>query len=196
MKTAAAILAALCLCGCFPSLRAPAATVTAGSSVVSQTGAAQVPAKAETITTRATIPLPAGTEFRVVPVMPAPDASAFAFKLPEPAPLIVETTAERVSGPQAFTPPAPPSTSDISAGRLKLWYGIGIALGVAAGLFGLVRGWDFVMAGGGTVAAGCAFGLFVESHPVLMAVLGIGAALIVGGPLLWKFKLKHLPVIQ
>lgn len=189
MKAAAFIFAAL-LVGCRVS--APAGMVEAGGSKLTQTGAAQVPASAETVTNRATIPLPKGTEIRVVPVFPDRPEQGFAFTLPEAAPLMVESTAERVKGPQAFTPPAPPSPAEISTGRAVLGYRIGLALGIAAAIFGLVRGWDLVMYGGGAIAAGCAFGLFVQSHPVLFALLGVGVALAVVGPWLWHSKLKKL----
>lgn len=193
MKIATAIFCALFLTAC---QRGPFASIRSGAAELTQTGPALVPAKAETVTNRATIPLPAGTEIRVVPVFPDRPEQGFAFTLPSPAPLTVETVADRVSGPQAFTPPLPPSPSEISTGRAVLAYRIGLALGIAVALFGLVRGWDFVMYGGGTVAAGCAFGLFVESHPVLFAVLGIGVAVAVVGPYLWHTKLKRLTPSQ
>lgn len=189
MKAFVLVLAVFGLAAC-KHFRPPAAAVHAGSTGLQQTGAALVPAKAETITTRATIPLPAGTEFRVVPVMPAD--SALAFTLPSSVPIEVETTAERVTGPQAFTPPAPPTPAQEAAGRASLLYKLGLGAGIALAVFGLVRGWDFVMYGGASIAAGCAFGLFVEQHPLLFAVLGAGLLAVVGGPLIWKFKLQKL----
>lgn len=64
-------------------------------------------------------------------------------------------------------------------------------VGLAVGLFGLVRGWDFVMYGGGAVAGACAFALFIQAHPLVFVVIGIGVALKIVGPLLWHTKLKH-----
>lgn len=199
MKTAFALLC-LALSGCSS---APVAKVKAGLAAVAQRGAAEVPARAEVATSRATLPLPAGTRVEVAP--PAPKAqpdSAFisqnlpvALTLPSPSVLTVETSAERASAPQAFTPPPPPSPSDLAAGRTVWVFRIAIFAGIVAGLFGLVRGWDFVALGGGCVAAGGLVGLALDAVPVwLWAVLGAGAAISGTGWAVWHFKLRGLSI--
>jgi len=75
---------------------------------------------------------------------------------------------------------------------MKIWFWIGTLVGLAAGIFGLVRGWDLIMYGGGAIAAACLFAIFVQNYPWILAIIGIGAALAVAGPYLWHTKVKHL----
>jgi MFS family permease len=68
---------------------------------------------------------------------------------------------------------------------------LGLVAGIAAGVFGLVKGWDFVAWGGGAIAAGCVAGMALASVPPwLWAVFGVGAAACVIGPVIWHTKLK------
>jgi len=177
-----------------------AGAARSGPVAVKQTGPAAIPATADQVTSRASVPLPAGTEIKVSqPAGPdlRPDSSTAAAGsgvsviLPAPSVLTVETVSNRVSGPQSFSPPSPPSPVEIAAGKAAWLYRVGLLVGIAAGVFGLVRGWDFVMYGGAAVAAACGFGMFAESHPVLLFVIGGGVVLAVVGPLLWHWKLKH-----
>jgi len=182
----------------------PWAAVKAGAASMTQRGPVAGPARAETVTSRATLPLPTGTKVEIsggggtsqggrtgVPSTLSVPPS-LAVTLPAPAVLSVETVSERVSGPQSFAPPSPPSPVELAAGKAAWLYRVGLLLGIAAGVFGLVRGWDFVMYGGGAVAAACGFAMFAEAHPVVLVVIGIGAALAVVGPVLWHWKLKHV----
>lgn len=183
----------------------PFAAVRSAAGAVTQRGPVSVPARAETLTSTATLPLPAGS--RVEVSNPAPAAApgggtsqggalsvpaGLSVTLPEPAVLTVQTVQDRISGPQSFAPPSPPSPVEIAAGKAAWLYRLGLLIGAAVGVFGLVRGWDFVMYGGAAVAAACGFAMFAESHPVLFFVIGGGIVLAVVGPLLWHTKLKHL----
>lgn len=199
MKTALALLC-LALAGCSS---APVAKVKAGLAAVAQRGAAEVPARAEVATSRASLPLPAGTRVEVAPPAPkaAPDSPFISqnlpvtVTLPAPSVLTVETTAERASAPQAFTPPPPPSPSDLAAGRALWIFRIAIFAGVVAGLFGLIRGWDFVAIGGGCIAAGGLLGLALDAVPAwLWAILGAGAAISATGWAVWHFKMRGLSI--
>ena len=182
-------LAAL-LTGCQTGPAAPArATATAPSGLtVSQSGAALVPATATAKDDARTVQIPAGT---VAEFNDKLGTLRLTFSAASVLTQTVKT--ESVTAPQSFTPPAPPSPAEIADGRAVLWYRVGVVLGIAAGLFGLVRAWDFVMWGGLTVAAACLAGLFIQSHPILILFLGVGAALMVAGPALWHLKLKDLP---
>lgn len=186
-------LFALCLgaCSLLPKKLAqpPAATITLPSgAAVTQTGDAQKPASVSTDTTTTTLPLPAGTEFVFDQKLPG----VVTLRLSHDSALTTETKTEKAEAPQAFTPPAPPGPVELAAGKARLFYGGGLVVGLALGLFGLVRGWDMIMYGGGAVAAACGFAIFAQSHPVLIGIIGAGAALAVAGPALWHLKLKQL----
>ncbi|MBC7367160.1 MAG: hypothetical protein H7343_10190 [Undibacterium sp.] len=186
------IFAIVFLSGCstYPvAPKPPKATALAPSGLsITQSGDAHAPTRAETKDDARTVQIPAGTlaEF---------NDRLGTLKLTFTAPGVLTQTVktEHLEAPQAFTPPAPPTPSEISTGRAVLWYRIGVALGFAAGLFGLVRGWDFVMYGGGAVALACLICLFAESHPLLTGLIGAGAALAIAGPLVWHAKIKNLP---
>jgi hypothetical protein len=164
------------------------ATVKAGASEVTQTGSAEQPAKAETTETQRVVPIPAGSE-----IVSDAARKVLTVKVSEPTEFREVVREEKATAPQSFKPPEPPSPSDIASGRATFFFQIGMVLGAAVGLFGMIRGWDFVMYGGAAVAAGCAIGVFMERYPWLFAVIGVGACLCVVGPLLWHLKLKKLP---
>lgn len=189
------LIAALCLAGlgCSTFRRdrepeSPAATITgpAGASLA-QTGDAQTPATADTSAGSSALVIPAGT-----PVSIAADGTA-TFTAAEPVRIAATFSAFRAAGPGAFTPPAPPTPAEQARGWGVQVFQIALALGIAAAVFGLVRGWDFVMYGGAAVSAGAAFALFVASHPVLFAVLGLGLGAAVAGVVIWHTKLKRAP---
>lgn len=165
----------------------PAGASQAGEVKVEQKGDAAVPAKAWSVTNAATVPLPAGSEVTFNEKL-----GTLSVKLSGETILTTTMRTDHAEGPQAFTPPAPPTPSDEANGRAVLLMRLGVVAGIAAGLFGLVRGWDFVMYGGGAVAGACLFGLFVERHPVLFIVAGAGVAAAVVGPWIYHTKLKRV----
>ncbi len=184
MKTAFILYAAIALAGCNSS---PVAAVRAGAASIRQHGTAAKPGTAETLTTRSTLPLPPGTKIETSNAQP----QAIGITLPAPSVLTVETVTERATGPQSLTPPAPPSPSEVSAGRAKLWLTLALAVGAGALLFGLVKGWDFVAIGGGCLAAGSMVGLVLNAVPAwLWAVLAAGVAIGGTGWAVWKFKIE------
>lgn len=75
---------------------------------------------------------------------------------------------------------------------MKIVFWVGLLVGVAAAIFGLVRMWNFVMWGGIAVAGASAIALFIHAYPWLLAVVGAGIALKFAGPYLWYTKVKHL----
>lgn len=168
--------------------RSPSSTVTtAGGGSFTQSGDAATPANVSTSTGRSSFTVPAN-----VPVRVEPDGAAL---FTSPAPLTFSASFEAVhaNGPAAFTPPAPPTPTDEAAGRASLWFRLGLAAGIAAGVFGLVKGWDAVAIGGGAVAAACLVALSLAAIPVWVWIaLGVGAAAIVGGPALWHLRVKHM----
>lgn len=180
----------LVLAGCMTARKAIspiAKLVTPSGATVSQTGDAKTPAKVETNTSTRTVPLPAGTR-----IVFDEKLGTVTLQLSQDSTLRTQTTIEKAEAPQAFTPPAPPTPQEEVAGKVHGWFWVGLVIGVAAGLFGLVRGWDFVMYGGLTVAAACAFALFVQAHPLVFVLIGLGVALKFVGPILWHTKLKHI----
>jgi hypothetical protein len=179
----------LCLpSGCALSrvVKAPTATTTTGNATVTQTGNAATPAKAESDTQSAVVPIPSGST-----VVFNEKLGTLAVTLSTDSTLTMTTRRDVVTGPQAFTPPAPPTPSEVADGHAVWVYRLALLIGGAAALFGLVRGWDFVMWGGGAVAGAAGVGLFVQSHPLLVGVIGGGVALAVAGVVIWHTKLKH-----
>lgn len=167
----------------------PAATIMLPSgAAVTQSGDAQKPASVSTATTTTTLPLPSGTEFVFDQKLPG----VVTLRLSHDSALTTETKTEKAEAPQAFTPPLPPSPTEQGQARVHMYFWVALVAGVAAAIFGLVRGWDMVMYGGGAVAAACGFAIFAQSHPVLIGIIGAGAALAVAGPALWHLKLKAL----
>jgi hypothetical protein len=177
-----------CATGRHAASRSPSATTTTPAGVTfKQTGDAATPATSTTTNGRSSFTIPAG-----VPVSILPDGTA-AFTTPEPVTFSASFDTLRATGPQAFTPPAPPTPTDEAAGRASLWFRLGLAAGAALGIFGLVKGWDAVALGGGAVAAACLVALSLAAIPVWVWIaLGVGAAAIVGGPALWHLRIKHL----
>lgn len=185
-------LLCLLLPGCAalrPKPKPPAATVTtAAGTILTQTGDAQVPASVSTKTTTQSMTLPTGTL-----VWQNREKDLIQYQLARDTPLTTTVRAEEAKAPQSFTPPAPPTPAEEADGKAVLYYRIGVVVGIAAALFGLVRDYTMVMVGGGCVAGACLFGLFVKSHPALLVIIGLGVALKFVGPILWHTQLKHLP---
>gem|GEM_PF-2670015 len=195
MKTSALVVLAACCLAAFtgcntlrPAAKSPETTATAGGVSLSQSGDAAQPAHAsETTTTTATV-IPPG-----VPVTWHADGSV-TFTPAAPLNLVTTRTEANATGPAAFTPPAPPTPTEEAAGRASLWMRLGLVGGIALGVFGIVRGWDFVGYGGGAIAAGCVAGLALASVPPwLWLVFGGAAAACVLGPIIWHWKLKPRP---
>jgi hypothetical protein len=152
-----------------------------------QKGPAEIPAAVEVADTVRTLPIPKGSqivsnaEAHTITVLPA-----------APTTLTETTRKETATGPQSFQPPAPPTPAEIATGRATLYFQFGIAGGLALALFGLVRGWDFVMYGGSAIAGGCTLALLIDRNPLMFALIGVGLALCIAGPLLWHTKLKRV----
>lgn len=121
----------------------------------------------------------------------APQSALPAIVLSAPTKFRSATHREKISAPVNHTPPAPPSPADLADGRAVWVYRLALLAGLAAAVFGLVRGWDFVMYGGAAVAVAAAVCLFVKSHPVAFAVIGAGVALAGAGVFVWHFRLKE-----
>lgn len=181
-------------CAVIPKPAKPArAAVSAGSAAVSQSGAAEVPARATVAEKSNSVPLPAGSEL----LFDVELGRLAAVKLSQASTLTTSERTETAEAPRAFTPPAPPSPAEIAQGKAVLWAWAGLIAGAAAGLFGLVRGWDFVALGGATVAIACACAIFVVRHPAVFAVVGIGAGVICTAVAVWHLRLKRLaPPVQ
>jgi len=200
MKRAAALLiltllTALCGCHMMSALRRtpepPKATVTAAQTTVTQSGTAQTPATAKTEANAQSIPLPAGTV-----VWTDQQTGAIRYTLSRDSVLTSTQRTEQATAPAAFQPPKPPTIAEEKEAQADFWttlgYRIGVAVGIAAALYGMVNAWPMVMWGGAAVSGACLFGLFVKSHPALLLIIGLGVTLKFVGPLLWHTQLKHL----
>lgn len=186
MKSPGFFLLAILLSGCstgslFHLPKMPKLTVTSPSGqVMTQTGDAAVPAHVSTVTTGSQVQVPAGSNMVFDQTL-----GTWSIKFGLPSTVTASTKVETVDGPKAFTPAAPPTPAAVETAKLVPWLWGGMILGIAVALFGLVRDWNFVMAGGGIVAASCAFGIFVEVHPVIFILIGVGLVLKVVGPYIW-----------
>lgn len=189
-----AAVALFCLlfsgCALVRRMRPPTATVTTPTgAVLTQTGDAQVPASVSTKTATQTLTLPAQSA-----VWQNAQTGAIEYRLSKDTPLTTVTKTEEAKAPQSFTPPTPPTVAEVKEAQSLVWYRIGVAAGLALAIFGLVRGWDMVMVGGGAVAGGSLFALFVQAHPLVAVVIGIGVGAAIVGPFIFHTQIKNLPV--
>lgn len=169
-----------------PAYKPAAALVSLPSgATLQQSGPAQVPAKVTTTTETKTLPLPSGSDMVFNEKL-----GTFTLHFAAPSTLQTETKTEHAEAPQSFAPPAPPTPAQEADAKARFYYYLGLVVGVAAAAFGLVRGWDFVMVGGAVVAGACAFALFVQSHPVIFVLIGIGCALKFAGPYFYHTYIK------
>jgi len=204
MKAALVLfLVSVCMLGCSSGL---VSAIKAGGTALSQRGPAATPAKAETVTTRASLPLPAGTRIelasrpaengahRAERDLGAPEmaraAASLSVTLPEPAVLSVETVHERATAPQSFAPAEPASPAEKADGWAVLAYRIVLPLGAVLFLVGLVKDFPAVMIGGGAAASAAAVGLFVVKNPWVEWVMGGGVCVAIAGFCIWHFMVK------
>lgn len=168
----------------------PAVSVSQAGAVEIK-GDAQVAPKVDTKRTDSKMALPEGTKLEFNEKL-----GVFTVTLAKASELAVNRQETAIAGPVAFTPDKGPTVAEESAAKSDFWTILGlragIALGAAACIFGLVRGWDLVMYGGAAVAGASLFGLFVQKHPTLLLIIGLGVALVVVGPLIWHTKLKKI----
>lgn len=167
----------------------PAISVQEGNVEIS--GDSKTPPKVDTKQTGSKFVLPQGSRLEFNEKL-----GIFSVVLSKASEMAVSRTETAVQGPVAFTPDKGATVQDEAEAKSDFWTSLGlragVVLGIAAALFGLTRHWDLVMYGGGAVAGACLFGLFVQKHPVLLIVIGLGVATAVVGPILWHTKLKHI----
>lgn len=110
--------------------------------------------------------------------------------------MALNRTETAVDGPKSFTPDKAPTIQEEKRAESDFWTDIGMKVGMVLGgaiaLFGLVRGWDMVMLGGAAISGASMAGLFMSRNPWLFLLIGGGLALSVAGPYLWHTKLKNL----
>lgn len=110
--------------------------------------------------------------------------------------IAVNRSETAIKGPVAFTPDKGPTVGEEKSAQADFWTVLGlragIAIGIAMAIFGLVRHWDLVMYGGAAVAGACLFGIFVQQHPLLLLVIGLGIAAAIVGPTIYHTKIKKL----
>lgn len=184
------VLLLLCLlssgCGTLARFHKAATSVKLPSGTeLHQTGDVAQPAQTTVTTTKTEAPIPPGSRITIeTPV-------TLAGGRPQPpASLSTTTTTEHAVAATSFAPSAPPTPSQLADGQAKLWFWIGTFIGTAAAIFGLVRDWNFVMYGGLAVAGSCLFAIFIQAHPLIFVLIGVGIALKFVGPIIWHTKLK------
>lgn len=150
-------------------------------------GDAKHPATASDVTTKSSLPVPAGSKIEV------DDRGVSVVTTSAPSELRVEKRAVNLS---SQVPNEPPSPQETEKAKSDFWTILGLRAGVALGgglfIFGLIKDWNLVAAGGAAIALSCLFGLFVQQHPVLFAFVGGGVFLIGGAVFIWHTKLKNL----
>lgn len=179
------LVVTVCLSACVSPLSwfsKAKAVVTTPKASIHQSGDVAVPAQTTVTTTKTEAPIPPGSR---ITIETPPTASNVAIPT-----LVTSTITERATGPTSFTPSAPPTAVQLADANAKLWFWIGLCIGVAAALFGLVRDWNLVMYGGLAVAGACAFAIYVQQSPWVFAVIGAGVALKVAGPYIWHTSVK------
>ena len=165
--------------------------VIADKGKVEITGDSQVSPKVNTKQSEASLVLPEGSTFDFNEKL-----GTVKLTLTKASNLLVNRTETAIDGPRSFTPDKAPTIQEEKQAESDYWVNLGLkaglVLGAAIAIFGLVRGWDFVMYGGAALSAACGFGIFVERHPVLLFIVGIGATLAIVGPSIWHAKLKTI----
>jgi hypothetical protein len=154
-------------------------------------GAAKTPAKVNTDTSDTVLTIPEGSNFVFNEKL-----GTLSLTISKATQMTVKRVETAIEGPVAFDPPKQPTVGEIKDAQADFYtvlaLRIGAFLGIAAAIFGLVRGWDFVMLGGGIVAASSLFGLFVQKHPLLVGIICVGATLAASGVWVWHTKLKKV----
>lgn len=148
---------------------------------------------------------PAVNTSQAVSRMAVPEGSRFEFNeklgvmslvMAKASEIVVNRVQTAVKGPVAFEPDKGPTIGEEMEAKSDFWTSIGLKagvfLGVSLAIFGLVRGWDYVMYGGVAISIASLFGIFIQKHPALLLIIGIGTALAIAGPLIWHTKLKKL----
>lgn len=189
------ILIFLLLVGC-PSVPkrhiAVSPTVTVlPSGQVDLKGDAQTPPKVDTRKSDGRMTIPEGSRFELNEKL-----GVMSLTMAKASEMVLNRTETAIQGPVAFTPDRGPTVREEMDAKAGFWIRLGLMAGAvggaAASIFGLVRAWDYVMYGGAAVSAACLFGLFVQTHPILLLIIGLGVAIAVAGPVLWHTKLKKL----
>lgn len=154
-------------------------------------GDTPVQPKVETKKSEAVIALPEGSTFEF-----NEKVGLMRLTLAKASQMALNRTETAVEGPKSFTPDKAPTIQEEKRAESDFWTDIGMKVGMVLGgaiaLFGLVRGWDFVMLGGAAISGASMAGLFISRNPGLFLLIGGGLALSVAGPYLWHTKLKNL----
>ena len=155
-------------------------------------GDAKQPAKVDTKNSDASFTIPEGSRFEFNEKL-----GTMTLVLSKATQMTVNRKETHVEGPKSFDPPKQPTIQDQAEAKADFWTVLGLrtclAIGMGAALFGLVKDWNLVMYGGIALSGAGLFGLFVQRHPLLLALVGLGIALMVVGPTLWHTILKKVP---
>lgn len=126
-----ALLMGLSGCSTLRKIIPPSSTTTTpGGVILTQAGDAAKPATVSTETQTKTVPLPAGTN-----IVFDEKLGTVTLQLSKDSALTETTKAETATAPQAFTPPAPPTPTELAAGanKARTWY-----FSAGLGLLGLL----------------------------------------------------------
>ncbi len=167
----------------------PPEVVVTPSGGVSVTGEAKVPANVKTATTDSVITVPKESNLVFNEKL-----GTMSLYFGQASQIAVKRHETAIAGPVAFDPPKAPTVAEESKAKADFWttlgYRAGVFIGCAAAIYGLVEQWKLVMIGGASIAGACLFGLFEQSHPILLAIIGIGAAIAFCGPYLYHTQIK------
>lgn len=166
-------------------------SVVANNGKVEITGDSQVAPKVNTKQSETSLALPEGSTFDFNEKL-----GTLRLTLAKASSLAVSRTETNIDGPRSFTPDKAPTIQEEKQAESDFWVNLGLKAGLVLGagiaIFGLVRSWDFMMYGGAALSAACGFGIFIERHPFLLLIVGIGITLAVVGPSIWHAKLKRM----
>lgn len=151
-------------------------------------GDAETPGSVDVERGETSLEIPAGTSVTI------DAAGVVSFTPAEPVRVHGVRFAASLTGPKAFTPPAPPplpSPGDIADGRAR-WLGwIGLFVGVALVFVGF-KGWPVVGTGGAGVAGASVAVLALSAVPRFVWGIGGGGLILAAlGWGLWHYWLRH-----
>lgn len=158
---------------------------------VSVTGDAKTAPTVDTKETDVVMPIPEGSR-----IERDEKSGITSITLAKATQMAVNRTETAIKGPVAFDPPKAPTVQEVAKAesdtKTRGWLWIGMIGGGALAAFGMVRAWDLVMYGGGSVAAACAVGVFMVNHPIIAFVVVAGVVVAIVGPAIYHLKIKPL----
>lgn len=175
--------------------KAESPSIVATPSEVKVSGDAKSPPEIGTKKSEARLPIPEGSKFEF-----NEKTGQLTLTLSKAVEMAVNRTEMAVKGPVAFDPPKAPSVKEIadaeSDGKIKIILYVALVVGAFAGIFGVVRGWNWLAISGGCAAGAAGFCLVlnksIQDHPWISHVIVAAVVVAVVAVVIYHTKIKKL----